>query len=159
MLIGNANSAASTAQANVGLTAFQIAVVQAKVFEKTLEEVSDRAMEIMREFSDKFEQVSIDEAYLDISEKCSGNFHEARELAEKIKKRIFDEEKFTCSVGIGPNKLIAKMASGVKKPNGLTIVTQAEVRTFLRAKKISDLHGIGEKTFEVLKENGITNIP
>ncbi|MCR4336036.1 MAG: DNA polymerase IV [archaeon] len=122
-------------------------------------EVSERIMNLMREFSDNFEQVSIDEAYLDVTEKTKSSFVEARKIGEEIKKKIFEEEKLTCSVGIGPNKLIAKMASSVQKPNGLTIIIPAEIKEFLRGKRIKDLHGIGPKTAETLKEKGINTIP
>jgi len=120
--------------------------------------VSDRIMDLMREYADKFEQVSIDEAYLDITEKVNSSFAEARKIAEETKKKIFKEEKLTCSVGVGPNKLIAKMASSVQKPNGLTIVIPNEVKDFLRGQRIKDLHGVGPKTVELLAEKGIKTI-
>ncbi len=123
------------------------------------EEVSARIMEIMREFSDKFEQVSIDEACLEVSQKCANSFVEAKKFAEKIKDAIFEEEKLTCSVGIGSNKLIAKMAAGFKKPDGITLVAPSEVKMFLRGRKIANLHGIGGKTVEALAEKEIRTIP
>ncbi|MEK6957679.1 MAG: DNA polymerase IV [archaeon] len=122
-------------------------------------EVSSRIMDLLREFSEKFEQVGIDEAYVDVTRQSGGSFPEARKIAEGAKKKILEEEKVTCSVGIGPNKLIAKMASSVKKPDGLTVIAPAQVTDFLRSKRISDLHGVGEKTAELLKEKGISNIP
>lgn len=123
------------------------------------ETVSERIMEIFREHTDKFEQVSIDEAYLDVTKQANSNFVEARKTAETIKEQLKKEEQLTCSIGIGPNKLIAKMASSTQKPNGLTIVTLREVNDFLRGKRISDLHGIGPKTLESLTEKGIKTIP
>ncbi len=122
-------------------------------------EISERIMDLMREYAEKFEQVSIDEAYLEVTEQTQSSFSEARKVAEKIKKKIFEEEKLTCSVGIGSNKLIAKMSSSVQKPNGLTIVTPREIKEFLRGKRIKDLHGIGPKTVETLKEKRINTIP
>ncbi|HZX20037.1 MAG TPA: DNA polymerase IV [archaeon] len=122
-------------------------------------EVSNRIMELMREHSDKFEQAGIDEAYIDVTEQTKSSFVEAKKIAEKIKKRILEEEKLTCSVGVAPNKLIAKMASGFKKPGGLTVITEKEVKEFLRGMRIKDLHGIGPKTVEILSEKGITTIP
>ena len=121
--------------------------------------VSDRVMEILREFAGKFEQVSIDEAYIDATARCKGSFVEGKKLAQEIKKKILEEEKLTCSVGVGPNKLIAKMAASHKKPDGIAVIAPAEVKTFLRAKRISDLHGIGDKTVEALMEKGIRTIP
>ncbi|HZY26072.1 MAG TPA: DNA polymerase IV, partial [Bacteroidales bacterium] len=82
-------------------------------------EVSGKVMEILRGYADKFEQVSIDEAYLtpvDVS-----NYGDAVLCAHRIKDEIKSQERITCSVGIGPNKLIAKIASGYQKPDGLTI--------------------------------------
>jgi len=122
-------------------------------------DVSERIMILFREFADAFEQMSIDEAYMDVSERVQGSYAEARKLCVEIKKKLMDEEKLTCSIGIGPNKLIAKMASSTNKPDGITLVTPNEVKEFLRGKRISDLHGIGSKTFEMLKEKGISTIP
>src|SRR3989344_2551358 len=122
------------------------------------EQVSDRIMEILRLFAEKFEQESIDEASLEITQKISGSFIDAKKVGQEIKQKIFEEEKLTCSVGIGPNKLIAKMAADTKKPDGLTVVAFPEVDTFLRSKKISDLYGIGEKTTEALAEKGVRTI-
>ena len=121
-------------------------------------EISGRIMEILRGFSGKFEQVSIDEAYLDVTEQAKGNFAEAVKIAERAKAEIRAREKLSCSVGVGPNKLMAKMASSEKKPDGLTIVKPEQVKEFLRGKKISDLHGIGPKTSEALAGKGITTI-
>ncbi|HLC92680.1 MAG TPA: DNA polymerase IV [archaeon] len=121
-------------------------------------EVSSRVMDILREYSDKFEQVSVDEAFVDATERCRGSYIEGSKLAGEIKKRVLEEEKLTCSIGVGPNKLIAKMASGVKKPDGMTLVTPGEVKAFLRSKRISDLHGIGDKTVEALAQKGIKTI-
>lgn len=122
------------------------------------EEVSGRVMEILREFPDKFEQVSRDEAYLDITAKAGGSIIEGKRIALDVKRKVFSEEKLTCSVGVGPNKLIAKMASGVNKPDGVTVVSQIEVKSFLRARRISDLHGIGDKTVEALAQKDIRTI-
>ncbi len=120
--------------------------------------VSERIMEILRSHADKSGQVSIDEAYIDVSERAKGSFEEARKIAAEIKRKILEEEKLTCSIGIGPNKLLAKMASGQQKPNGLTIIKPGEVKGFLSTQKISDLHGVGPKTVELLGQNGITTI-
>ncbi|MEM4363830.1 MAG: DNA polymerase IV [Candidatus Diapherotrites archaeon] len=123
------------------------------------EMLSDRVMEIIREKGEKFEQLSIDEACLEVTETTRGNFAEAEKLGKKIKEEIFEKEKLTCSVGLGPNKLIAKMAADSKKPNGFTSVIPSFVKEFLRSKKISDITGIGPKTIEELEKNGIRTIP
>lgn len=91
---------------------------------------SGQVMEILKEYSDKIEQESIDEAYCDLTEKVTG-FEGARMLALKLKDEIRQLVGLTCSVGIGPNKLIAKVASDYKKPDGLTVVRSEEVLQFL----------------------------
>lgn len=124
---------------------------------KLYEEVSSRIMKILREHTDKFEQVGIDEAFLDISNKVK-NFEEARALAILIKEKIFEAEGLTCSVGIAPNKLIAKIASGYEKPDGLTIVGPEKIKEFLSPLPIRELIGVGKKTEAKLKKLGIKTI-
>ncbi len=120
-------------------------------------QASDRIMDILRTFSDKFEQRSVDEAYLDFSDKAK-NFEEAKVFAEKIKKEILEMEGITCSVGIGPNKLIAKMAGKVKKPDGLTIIKPEEIKGFLENMPVKKLFGIGPKSLEIFEKLGIKTI-
>jgi DNA polymerase IV (DinB-like DNA polymerase) len=117
--------------------------------------VSDRIMELLEEETDTIEQVSIDEAYLDVTKRTSVNWNEAQKIAEKIKVKIKHQECLTCSVGIGPNKLIAKMASGHKKPNGLTVIKDADVIDFFEKLPVSKIHGIGDKTTKSLNDLGI----
>ena len=117
--------------------------------------VSDRIMDIMEEEADLMQQVSVDEAYLDVTKRTNGNWNSSKMVAERIKKRIKKEEGLTCSIGIGPNKLIAKMASKHKKPDGLTVVRLEDVEVFLKDLPVSKLHGIGKKTSEALSELGI----
>jgi DNA polymerase IV (DinB-like DNA polymerase) len=124
---------------------------------KLYEQVSSRIMKILRGYADKFEQVSIDEAFLDVSKKVK-NFEEARALAILIKEKIFEAEGLTCSIGIGPNKLIAKIASGYEKPDGLTIVEPEKIKEFLSPLPVRELIGIGKKTEAKLKEMGIKTI-
>jgi DNA polymerase IV (DinB-like DNA polymerase) len=114
--------------------------------------VSDRIMELLEEETDTIEQVSIDEAYLDVTNRTFGNWIEAQKIAEKIKKKIKHHEGLTCSVGIGPNKLVAKMASGYKKPNGLTIIKDAEIIDFFKKLPVSKIHGIGDRTTKSLND-------
>ena len=94
------------------------------------------------------EEASIDEAYLDIS--FVWNYKKAENLARKIKEKIKYEEGITASVGIGPNKLIAKIASGMEKPDGLTVVLPERVQPFLAPLPIREIPGIGPKTAEML---------
>ncbi len=124
----------------------------------SLYEAASRAvMMIFRSYSDKFEQVSIDEAYLDISNHVK-NYEDAENLGREIKKAVWEKEKLTCSVGIGPNKLIAKIAAGEKKPDGLTVVKPEEVRSFLNPKKVGVLYGVGPKTEAHLNSLGIMTV-
>ncbi len=120
-------------------------------------EASRAVMSIFRSFADVFEQTSVDEAYLDISGRCK-NYEEAKKLAAELKKTVAEKENLTCSVGIGPNKLIAKIAAGEKKPDGLTVVRPEEVREFLNPKKVGALYGVGPKTEAHLNSLGIETI-
>jgi DNA polymerase IV (DinB-like DNA polymerase) len=90
---------------------------------KLYEKVSSRIMNILKEHAEKLEQVGLDEAFLDVSRRVK-DFEQAKNLAVLIKEKILEEEGLTCSVGIGPNKLISKIASDYKKPDGLTSKTR-----------------------------------
>jgi DNA polymerase IV (DinB-like DNA polymerase) len=114
--------------------------------------VSERIMDILQEYDEDLEQVSIDEAYLDISNRNPGN------LAKEIKDKIKQQEGLTCSIGIGPNKLIAKMASGTNKPDGLTIVKENEIRGFLKDLPVKKLFSVGPKTEKELNDLGVKTI-
>ncbi len=115
---------------------------------------SDRIMAILRGYADRLEQVSIDEAYLEVT----GDFTKAEGLAAEIKERINDSEGLTCSVGVGPNKLVAKVAAGYKKPDGLTAVPPEGVEAFLAPLPPSKLPGVGKKTGARLDELGMRTI-
>jgi DNA polymerase IV (DinB-like DNA polymerase) len=119
-------------------------------------EVSSRVMGILKGYAGQFEQVSVDEAYLVPFN--VHNFDHAVVCALKIKDEIKKNEGITCSVGIGPNKLIAKIASGYQKPDGLTVVKPEDVKDFLYPVSVSKIPGVGEKTTEVLKVMGITKV-
>lgn len=120
-------------------------------------QTSSRIMRILREYADKFEQWGLDEAFLDVSSKI-GNFKDARRLAETIKREIYEKEKLTCSVGVGPNKLVAKMASDFEKPDGITIVERRDVERFLAPLSVRKLLWVGKKTERKLNEMGIKTI-
>lgn len=119
-------------------------------------EVSKKIMDIISEYSQKVEQASVDEAYFDLS--FCKNFHEAKEVAKKIKMAIKKREKLTASVGIGPNKLIAKIASDMQKPDGLTIVGADHVEKFLDPMSVRKIPGIGPKTEIILKNMKVATI-
>jgi DNA polymerase IV (DinB-like DNA polymerase) len=119
--------------------------------------VSNEIMEIARKYADKFEQWGIDEAFLDVSARVE-NYAEAEALANQLKREIKEKEHLTCSVGIGPNKLIAKTASDYQKPDGLTMVKEAEAETFLAPLPVRKLLWVGRKTEAKLKKRGINTI-
>ncbi|MDP3090636.1 MAG: DNA polymerase IV [Nitrospira sp.] len=110
--------------------------------------VSEAVMAIARRAIPVLEQASIDEAYGDLS--GTGSFEAAAELCRSIKGAILAEERLTASVGIGPNKMIAKIASGVQKPDGFTVVTEAEAEAFLAPLSVRAIPGIGPKTESML---------
>ncbi|MFH1221608.1 MAG: DNA polymerase IV, partial [Candidatus Micrarchaeota archaeon] len=110
-----------------------------------------------RKYADIFELGGIDECYIDAS-KSAKNFDQAAKIALQIKEEIKQKEKLTCSIGIGPNKLIAKMASDFQKPDGLTVVGPAAVARFLRQLDVRKLRFVGPKTEAALKERGIETI-
>ena len=117
--------------------------------------VSDRIMDLFETYCDVMEQASIDEAYLDVTNKTGGDWGKAENLAKEIKEALLKEENLTCSVGIGPNKFVAKMASKKQKPDGLTVVKENEVIDFLKDLPAAKLHGVGGKTTELLDDLGI----
>ena len=119
-------------------------------------EMSTRVMAILAPFGDAFEEASIDEAYLDLS--SLGSFEAAAERARALKREIAECEGLTCSVGLGPNKLVAKIASDFKKPDGLTVVLPEEVQAFLDPMSIRVIPGIGPKTEAELNERDIRTV-
>jgi DNA polymerase IV (archaeal DinB-like DNA polymerase) len=119
-------------------------------------EVSGRVMEILRHHGDAFEEASIDEAYLDLSP--LENFAAAEERVTRIKQEIRAREGLGCSVGIGPNKLIAKIASGRQKPDGLTIVEPERVAAFLDPLPIRVIPGIGPKSAQFLHAKNLRTV-
>ncbi len=92
-------------------------------------EVSARIMAILHHYAPVVEEASIDEAYFDLS--FTGSFEAAAALARQIKAAILGQERLTGSIGIGPNKMVAKIASDFQKPDGLTLVTAEEAEAFL----------------------------
>ena len=119
-------------------------------------EVSARIMQIMQQSADAFEEASIDEAYLDIS--SQGDYTMAMEHMGRLKAEIREREGLGCSVGIGPNKLIAKIASSRQKPDGLTAVTPESVEIFLNPLPLRVIPGIGPKSERFLRERHMRTI-
>lgn len=121
-------------------------------------EMSEKAMEIMKEYADIFEYVGRDEAYLDVTSRIEGDFIKASHLAQQIKNSIRDKIKLSCSIGISQNKLISKIASNFQKPDGLTIVSPERVGIFLEQLKIRAIPGIGGKTEKIFSEMNLETI-
>ncbi len=121
-------------------------------------EISQKAMEIMKNHADIFEYVGKDEAYLDVTKRTEGKFSNATHLAQQLKNQIRAELKMTCTVGISGNKLVSKIASGFKKPDGLTVVEPENVETFLGELKVGDIPGIGKVTEEKFAEMNLKTI-
>ncbi len=113
-----------------------------------------RIVGILREYSPHIEVASIDEAFLDMTH-CRLFFPSPIRAAEDLKRRIFDELGLTCSVGVGPNKLIAKLASSRGKPDGLVVIEAAEVPHFLDNLPVGQMWGIGPKREAALRSLGI----
>jgi DNA polymerase IV (DinB-like DNA polymerase) len=122
------------------------------------EQVSERIMEILRADGDLFEKMGIDEAYLDISTRTMGNFEEAEKIAIEIKGQILALEKITSSIGIAPNKLVAKIASDERKPDGLTIVRPKDVGNFLGQLLANRIPGVGRKVENKLDQLHIKTV-
>ena len=120
--------------------------------------ISDRIMSVLRGYADVFEQVSIDEAYMDVTQRGNGNFEEAAAIAQEMKSAVKQQVGVTCSVGIGPNKLVAKIASEQHKPDGITIIKPEEAKPFLSPLPVDKLLGVGKKTAEKMEAIGIKNI-
>jgi DNA polymerase IV (DinB-like DNA polymerase) len=120
-------------------------------------QVSIEIMEIARRYADKFEQWGLDEAFLDVSLRVK-DYGEAETLAKQLKREIKEKEHLTCSIGVGPNKLVAKIASDYQKPDGLTIVKKNEAEAFLAPLPARRLLWVGRKTETKLKKMGINTI-
>ncbi|MDF3819650.1 DNA polymerase IV [Leptospira sp. 96542] len=116
--------------------------------------VSRDIRNIFLEFTDLVEPLSLDEAYLDVTENKKGIAH-ASVIAKEIRAKIYNTMKLTCSAGVATNKFLAKMASEKNKPNGLYVVLPGDEENFLDAIPLSHFYGIGKKTFERLQSLGL----
>jgi len=121
-------------------------------FEK-YEKASQNLLKILKKYSPLIEPASIDEFYFDLS--FAKTFKKTQKVCQDIKKEIEKKEKLTSSIGIGPNKLIAKIASGFQKPNGFTVMPPKKVEDFLNPLSIGKIPGIGPKTEEFFHQKGI----
>lgn len=117
-------------------------------------ETASRIFSILKDFTPLVEVASIDEAYLDIS-KSLLLFKTPLHIAQSIKDQIRKKEGLTCSIGIAPNKLLAKLGSRLNKPDGLMVFEKEKVQEILEGLPVSQLHGIGPKLAEMLKSINI----
>jgi DNA polymerase IV (archaeal DinB-like DNA polymerase) len=122
------------------------------------QQISDKIMLILRRHSDVLEQAGIDEAYLDVTKRTHCSYKEAETLVQEMKAAIKREIGVTFSVGIAPNKLIAKIASDIHKPDGVTVVRPEEVEAFLSPMPVDVLLGVGKKTVAKMSELGIKTV-
>jgi DNA polymerase IV (DinB-like DNA polymerase) len=121
------------------------------------ERVSEEIMTTLKGFADKFEQGSIDEAFIEVTSRGKDE-ESAKGVAVLVKSAIKEKHGLTCSVGVGPNKSSAKIASDRNKPDGLTVVPFADVPGFLSPLPVGVVPGIGRKTEDFLTEKGIATI-
>src|SRR5215469_7998281 len=120
-------------------------------------EVSGQVMEVFRHFTDLVEPLSIDEAFLDITGSIA-LLGRPEEIARSIKTEIREKTGLTASVGLAPNKFLAKIASDIRKPDGFVVVEENQIQAFLRDLPISRLWGVGPKTEVRLHEIGFRTI-
>jgi DNA polymerase-4 len=118
---------------------------------------SNAVFAIFREVTPLVEPLSLDEAYLDVTENSWGETL-ATTVAKRIKARILDETRLTASAGVAPNKFLAKVASGWKKPDGLTVISPDRVEPFLQQLPVDALWGVGPVTARKLRARGIERL-
>ncbi len=121
-------------------------------------EVSQAVIEIVKKYSTITEQSGIDEIYIDLTQTATppaflkGTFRKAEEICLQIKREIKKKEKLTASIGLSSNKLVAKIASDMQKPDGLTVVLPKDIESFLEPLSVRKIPGIGPKTEKRLNE-------
>jgi DNA polymerase IV (DinB-like DNA polymerase) len=129
-----------------------------KVDHEYYDQISDRIMQIFRTYATSLEQVSVDEAYLDVTEQVEGSFEKVRGYAQKIKIDVKAQVGISFSIGVGPNKLVAKIACDSQKPDGLTVIKPEETKAFLAPLEVDCLLGVGKKTMVRMEQMGIKTI-
>jgi DNA polymerase-4 len=130
-------------------------VIQKPNFER-YRKASLAIFDVLRQYTEMVEPVSIDEGYLDISE-CA-ELGSPLDIANSIQERIFNTMDLPCSIGIAPNKFLAKTASDMKKPMGITVLRKRDIPEKLWPLQVGEMHGIGDKTSEKLQTIGIMTI-
>lgn len=120
-------------------------------------ELSKKFFSFLRTFTSFIEIASIDECYMDVTDIIK-NYKRPLDLAWQIQEQLMETLKLPCSIGVAPNKFLAKMASDMRKPMGITVIRKHEVSTKLWPLSIDSMFGIGKKTAPILKNNGIKTI-
>ena len=120
-------------------------------------QVSGRVMEILRACTPLVEPLSLDEAYLDVTENAWGEAYGSR-VARRLKNEILERTGLTASAGVAPNKFLAKIASGYRKPDGLTVIPPERVESFLQELPVEALWGVGPVTARKLREIGLEKL-
>jgi len=118
-------------------------------------DTAHRVFQICRDYTDMMEIYSIDECFLDVTE-TQERFGGPLEIGRAIKRRLREDLGLTCSIGIAPNKMLAKLAAEMQKPDGLVEIKREEVKTILENLPVNELHGIGERLRILLAKMGIT---
>jgi DNA polymerase IV (DinB-like DNA polymerase) len=129
-----------------------------KVDHEYYDQISDRIMDIFRSYATSLEQVSVDEAYLDVTIQVDGSFEKARDFARKIKADVKTHVGISFTIGVGPNKLVAKIACDSQKPDGLTIVKPEDAKAFFEPLAVDKLLGVGKKTAQRLEDMGVRTV-
>lgn len=119
-------------------------------------QASGAVMAILRSYGFRMEQVSIDEAFLDVS--SLGDFSAAQVFAEEVRQSIQTNLRLSCSIGIAPSRTIAKIASDFRKPGGLTLVSPSAARDFLSPLPVRKIPGVGKKAEGILFDMGVRTI-
>jgi nucleotidyltransferase/DNA polymerase involved in DNA repair len=120
-------------------------------------DISERIVHIFENYTDLVEKISIDEAFLDVTA-STRLFGDGVAIARRIKQEVRDQEHLTVSIGVAPNKFLAKLASDLEKPDGLTVVEPGSERDFLQPLPIERLWGVGDVTARKLHQLGIWKI-
>ncbi len=121
-------------------------------------EASRAVMEVLADYADTLQVVGMDEAYLDVTDACGGDFERARGFARSLQAAVRRVTGLSCSVGVGPNKSVAKVASDHRKPHGVTCVRPGDVRSFLAPLPTRAINGCGPRTVDRLAELEITTV-
>lgn len=120
-------------------------------------EVSNRFFNYLRKYTNLIEIASIDECYMDVTDIIK-NYKRPLDLAWEIQTGLLKNYKLKCSIGVGPTKFLAKMASDMRKPLGITVLRRSDIPKKLWPLPIEEMYGIGKKSSKILKEKGINTI-